>query len=174
MENETLQLLKDYSRFRLFNSPIKQEKLEKFPCGSPSSNAKKLRYLAHHWATEVKKWPQLTDNRDFAIQNFFEFHACVSRAFENITTFTAKHVYAFFEFTSVCCVFAVSTAINGENVDDICSYASQFLQESEKFQRFLYQQRGWTEFLSKEYNKSKIQQESLFDHWLATLSEDQF
>ena len=170
-ETETFGLLKDYCLFRLNNSPVAEAKKINFPSSTPSDVSQKMRFLAHKWAGELKSWPQLTNGKDFSIFSYNEFQLSMQQGFENLKDVTSMVIYAYFEFVSVCAIFSISTNINGPNLNDICQYAAHYLHSSEKFLSFLFHHHGWASFLTKEYQKAKLEQSSLFNHWLAVLNE---
>lgn len=171
-ESETFDLLKDYCLFRLNNSPVKEIKIKNLQSPNPTPTNQKMRFLAHKWAGELKSWTRLTDGKDFSIFTYNEFYNCVQQAFECIKEINPRLIYGYFEFVSVCAIFSISTNINGSNLDDICMYAAQYLHSSEKFLNFLYSQSGWQSFLTREYQKAKQAQKSLFNHWLTVLDEE--
>ena len=173
MKSQTFELLYDYTLFRLHNSAVKRSKLIDFPLPCPTLLSQKMRFLGHKFSNDGSTWPQLTDQKDFSISNYENFRTCVHSGFENCEMLTPKFIYAYFEFTSICGVFAVSTSVYGPNLKDICHFATEYLCSSSKFVQFLFQHNGWESFLTMQYCKYKAVQEGIFKQWLQVLDHQE-
>ena len=172
IKNQTFDLIYDYALFRLHNSEVKKNKLGNFPLPNPSYLAKKMRYLVHKFSGDVTTWHQLTDQRDFSISNFEEFVATVQSGFDDCQI-DAQFIYAYVEYLGICAVCAVSTSIFGANVKDICQYGAEYLCNSTKFMKFLFQENGWEGFLNRQYSKKKCGQVGMFKQWLQVLNNQE-
>ena len=170
----TYQLLLDYSLFRLSTSSVSELKLKKYyPLAKPDILKQHLRFLGHKYAAQLKCWPRLTDKLDFSVFLYDEFRAIVSSAFEKTTKIDAMFIFMYFELVSVMVIFSVSTNINGDNVQEICQFASAYFHSSTKVQDFLFHsEHGWYTFLTAEYTKAKEQQKDTFEYWLDVIKQE--
>ena len=173
IRDHTFSLLYDYCIFRAHISSVQKNKLKEYPLPKVTEMTKKMRYLGHKFSNDVTVWPHLTEHRDFSIADYENFRNCVHEAFEECQTITSKIIYAYFEFVAVCCVYSVSTAVYGSNLEEICLYATQYLSSSSKFIDFIIKEHGWEGFINSQYGKHKNSQQGIFKHWLQVLNNQE-
>ena len=169
IKSQTFQLIYDYALFRLHVSAVKESRLKAFPLPNPCLLSKKMRYLGLKFSNEITEWVQF-NQKDISVSDYENWRTMVHAGFNECENISPRLVFAYFEFVSVCGVFAVSTPVNGPNVKDICDYATEYLCNSNRFMQFLFKQNGWQGFIHTEYMKHRAPQEQVFKQWLQMFS----